>query len=120
MQIRHDLLDQCRLRSGEDEQIFGTLSSHRKNNKVLAKEFWLASDVSPLQIDRARECTCTFSCDKNEPARLFIRGDKRAEQIYRNPASASANAWHSPGNRFAQNIFPAKNRSETRWQTRAE
>jgi hypothetical protein len=41
----HNLLDQGRMRSREDEQILGAFSGLWKNDKVLGKKFRFASDV---------------------------------------------------------------------------
>src|SRR4030081_3728976 len=61
-----------------------------------------------LQVNSARG----LARDKNYFARLFVRGDERAEEICWNAPAASANAQRSPGNCFAQNIVTIKNRRE--------
>ena len=65
LQILHNLLDQGRMLSCENEQILGAFSSLWKHDKVLSKKFRFPSYVEPVQINCARDGASTFSGNEN-------------------------------------------------------
>ena len=54
-----------------------------------------------VEVDCSSKRAPAFSRDEENFARLFVRGDERAEKIRWNAATASANARGSPGDRLA-------------------
>ena len=80
-QILHDLLDRGSKRAGENKQIFRAFAGRRKDDQIFGKKFRLMRDHRAVEIDRLRKWPSVLARDKMEFARLFVRGDKRAEQI---------------------------------------
>ena len=54
-----------------------------------------------VEVDCSSKRAPAFSRHEENFARLFVRGDERAEKIRWNAATASANARRSPGDRLA-------------------
>src|SRR5882724_7512553 len=95
-------------------------TSNRGNNEILGKKSWLMRHHQVLQIDRARKRAAVLARDEHKFSRLFVRGDQRAAKICWNAAAAAANTWRRPGDRFAQDIFPAENGREARRQRKRQ
>ena len=77
-------------------------------------------DHGAIELDGLGKGPSAFSGDEQNLARLFVSRNERPEKIRRNAAAPSANAGRGPGDRFAEDILPAENRSEARWQSKRQ
>ena len=77
-------------------------------------------DHGAIELDGLGKGPSAFPGDEQNLARLFVSRDERPKKICRNAAAPSANAGRGPGDCFAEDILPAENRSEARWQSKRQ
>jgi len=112
-QVPDDLLDQSRMRSWKNKQVFRASSGSWWNHEVFGQKFWLVRHDWVFQIDRPQEWASAFSRCEWDFVRLFVCGDQRAEKIRRNAPATAADARRSPRDRAPQKILRAENGFES-------
>ena len=111
-QILRDQFDERAAGASKQERIFRTSPVFRNDDQVLREELRFAGNRRAVQIDRLGKRFPIFSTDEHDLVRLFVRSHDRAKYIRRKAAAATADAGHSPGDRFAEKILFTENRRE--------